>query len=70
MRFVKVESSCVDSVGYEGKILYAKFNSGKVYAYIDVPVEKFVEMINSPSIGQFINKELKNNYDASEVASI
>lgn len=67
MRFVKVESSCVKEVGYENKTLYTKFNSDKVYAYVDVPVEKFVDMINANSIGQFINNEIKPNFFGTEI---
>ena len=61
---VKLESSAVAGVGYDhiNNVLTVKFASGKKYDYKDVPVQVYEDLVNSPSSGKFLNKEVKGKY--------
>lgn len=51
---IPVESSNIESVGHDGnETLRMKFKSGAaLYDYVGVPEEKFIDLVNSPSVGK------------------
>jgi hypothetical protein len=53
---IPVESSMVDSVGYdeERRLLQVVFTSGRVYCYEDVPPEVFQGLLAAESKGQYM----------------
>jgi len=58
---IPVDSSMLSAVGYdeEEKILYAEFsNTGKIYAYPEVPKEEFEALLKADSIGRFMRNEI------------
>jgi len=59
-----VDSSNIEQVGYDAdqSELHVVFNDGSHYVYQGVPGEVFEEMINAPSKGSFLNREVKNVY--------
>ncbi|MGA2070622.1 MAG: KTSC domain-containing protein [Sedimentisphaerales bacterium] len=60
-----VQSSNVEQVGYDvdNMELYVKFkSSGTIYVYQNVPQEVFTMLMAAPSIGSFINREVKDRY--------
>jgi hypothetical protein len=60
-----VDSSNVESIGYdeESKDLYVRFRSGSpMYIYEGVPQASFDELMNSDSIGSYLNQQIKPNY--------
>ena len=57
-----VESSNVRRVGWDNGKLFVEFNSGQVYAYSGVPFETYEEVISAPSVGRFINQEIKAKF--------
>lgn len=59
----KVESSNIDSVGWEADMLYVKYISGGYYVYQNVPRGVFDAFCEAPSKGRFINTEIKNKYN-------
>ena len=65
----EVASSNVRAVGYdEGtQTLEVEFHSGGVYQYYGVPVHVYREMMQAPSKGQFVNREIRNGYPYSRV---
>ncbi len=58
---VEVESSNVESVGYDDTLneLYVKFKNGGLYKYFDVDVNQYNNFKNSESIGRFLQTEIK-----------
>jgi hypothetical protein len=46
------------------------FLSGKVYDYLKVPKEMFIEMTASFSKGKFYNQHIKYNYDFEEASDL
>lgn len=56
-----VSSSNVSAVGYEEatQTLYVTFNGGGTYSYDGVPKEKYLSLLSAPSIGKFINSNIK-----------
>ena len=60
-----VYSSNVSEVGYDsdtGELLVTWAKSGKVSAYQGVPETKALEGANAPSVGQWVNDEIKPYY--------
>lgn len=73
MKLLPVKSSDIEAIGYEIRILKTigykshdhlliKFNSGGLYAYLDVPKAKFELMLKADSKGKFFNTEIKNKF--------
>jgi KTSC domain len=61
----RVDSSNVHSVGYdpEAHELHVRFHeSPGLYVYLGVPPKLFDALLNTRSIGSFLNKEIKPNY--------
>jgi len=59
-----VDSSNIESIGYndDTQELYVQFLSGGSYIYSDVPREIFDGLMNAPSKGSFLNREVKGIY--------
>ena len=47
------------SYGFEEKTFSVKFKGGRLYHYLDVDFNLFVEFVKSDSAGKFINDNLK-----------
>ena len=64
MERVPVQSSNVAEVGYDQDALVMEvlFHNGSVYQYVDVPQMLFQEMLQSDSIGGFLNEHIKGSY--------
>jgi KTSC domain len=63
-----VNSSDLQSVGYEDGILEIKFHSGDVYHYSNVPENIFVSLMNASSKGQYFNAYIKGSYAYRRIA--
>jgi hypothetical protein len=60
-----VFSSNVSEIGYDsdsGELLVTWVKSGKTSAYQGVPEAKALEGANAPSVGQWVNSEIKSYY--------
>lgn len=64
----KVESSNIDSVGWEADMLYVKYISGGYYVYQNVPKGVFDAFCEASSKGRFINTEIKNKYSYTRLS--
>lgn len=62
MIMTPVKSSDIASIGYEGSILYVRFNSGGMYAYPNVPESLYRALMEAPSHGKFFAANIKNRY--------
>ncbi|MDQ3936540.1 MAG: KTSC domain-containing protein [Actinomycetota bacterium] len=64
-----VVSEAVARIGYdeEAQEVYVEFNSGRTYAYMDVPAPVWQDFETADSKGGFVNRVLKPNYAGREV---
>jgi hypothetical protein len=61
---IYVDSSNIEAIGYDDDALelHVQFLSGGYYVYYDVPRTIFDDLINAPSKGSFLNREIKGVY--------
>ena len=59
-----VESSNIEAIGYDDDTqeLHVQFLPSGHYIYSDVPREMFDNLMNAPSKGSFLNREVKGVY--------
>lgn len=69
MKRIAVESSSVTSVGYDPATfeLEIEFHNGRRYRYQQVPIAVYRLLLQAPSIGEFVNKQLKPRFEAKAV---
>jgi hypothetical protein len=69
MRMTPIESTAIARAGYDPakRILRLQYTNGRIYDYLDVPPEIYKQLLNADSAGEFVNLEVKPNYDCSEV---
>ena len=61
-----VDSTAVDAIGYDKNKheLYVLFRgSQKAYTYFDVPPEEYEDLKTADSVGNYVNLNIKPNYD-------
>lgn len=66
MRSKPVDSSVILSVGYDKRrsVLKVRFRNGRSYYYLAVPAAVHQALMTSPSMGKYLNEEIKPNYRA------
>ena len=66
MKLVKVESSVIESVGYdeENNTLAVQFLTKKVYFYLGIPTIIWEKFVDAESKGSFFSKEIKGQYSS------
>jgi len=64
MKRARVHSSNIRAVGYDldEHVLEVEFHSGGVYDYLDVPPEEALALLESDSLGRYLNAEIKPRY--------
>ncbi|MGY1841001.1 MULTISPECIES: KTSC domain-containing protein [unclassified Modestobacter] len=64
-----MQSSSVRSVGYDldSHVLQLEFVDGGVYDYLDVPPEEALAMLESASIGRYVNTSIKPRFHCRAV---
>lgn len=62
-------SSVVAAIRYDEKTskLRVIFQSGNIYDYLKVPEKVYDEMRKASSKGEFLNKEIKPNYEFEKI---
>ena len=60
-----VDSSTIEQVGYDEDAmeLHVVFTDGARYVYQQVPLQTFEQLLDAPSKGSFLNRELRGVYD-------
>jgi hypothetical protein len=66
---IPIDSTAIARVGYdtEKRILRVEYRSGRAYDYFDVPPQVYEQLLSADSAGEFVNLEIKPNYDYIEV---
>jgi hypothetical protein len=69
MNMVSVNSSNLSAVGYDSTkgIMHIRFNSGRLYAYYNVPENVYCELMNAPSHGSYFNSFIKGVYRDTKI---
>lgn len=69
MRRQPVSSSNIAEIGYDEnqRILEVLFHSGTLYQYFEVPPHIFTELMQTSSIGQYVNTNIKGNFRYARV---
>lgn len=64
VNMIQVSSSNVESVGYDdnNQILYIRFLDGSTYIYKGVSQYEFDGLLNAPSIGSYLHRNIRNVY--------
>jgi hypothetical protein len=64
MDMVRVSSSAIEAVGYDGasKQMKIRFTSGKVYDFCGVPEHIHRELMAASSPGRYYNEHIKDRY--------
>jgi hypothetical protein len=62
MHRVPVESSSIDSIGYEKDVLEIRFRNGGLYQYLDVPEQMLLLLMRAESKGGFFNRHIRGAY--------
>lgn len=64
VNMIQVSSSNVESVGYDeaNQILYVRFLNGSTYIYKGVSQYEFDGLLNAPSVGSYLHRNIKNTY--------
>lgn len=73
MNMIRVTSSQIHSVGYEDSTLYVSFHNrgGEItatWAYDEVPMSVYDEMMSSPSTGRYLNDHIKGVFDGRKLS--
>lgn len=60
----KVDSSAVDFIDYDGEsgTLDIWYREGEGYSYFEVPRDRYEALLAAPSIGAYVNAEIKPHY--------
>jgi hypothetical protein len=69
MRRRAVNSSVIRTLGYDdrSKVLEVEFHTNRIYQYFGVPLAVYDDLLNAPSIGEFYNRQIRNEYDFLEI---
>lgn len=64
-----VNSSNVEAVGYDAEngAIYVRFLSGDTYVYAGADQGTFEELLNADSVGSYLNRVIKPNYEYSKL---
>ena len=64
-----VSSTNVEAVGYDAatRELYVRFTSGDTYAYSNVEQQTYDALLTAPSVGSYLNREVKTFHEYRKV---
>ena len=70
IKMTNVVSSTVKAVGYNpnAETLRIEFLNGSIYDYIGVPQLTFISMMSAPSLGSFVNAQIKPNFGTVQIS--
>lgn len=67
MHRVPVDSSSIDSVGYEKNVLEVRFRNGGLYQYFDVPEDVVALLMRAESKGAFFNSRIRGRFPSTRL---
>jgi hypothetical protein len=69
IEMIPVSSSNVESIGYDAstQTLQVKFLNGGLYLYRNVPPMIYEQLSVAPSIGSYLNRNIKGSYPYEKI---
>jgi len=69
MNMISVSSSNLSAVGYDKSTMtmHIRFNSGRLYAYFNVPENVYRELMSAGSHGSYFNSFIKGCYGDTKI---
>ena len=67
MQRIPVQSSTLQSIGFENGVLEIQFHNGGLYQYFDVPAQIHQALISAPSKGKFFAQNIRGVYRYARV---
>lgn len=64
---IRVVSSNIRSMGHDRSGMFVEFDSGGTYYYPGVPRSLFDQGLAAPSIGRWLNTEVKANFKGEKI---
>ena len=64
---MKVQSSTISEINYDGKLLTVTFNNGREYTYEGVPVKIYEDFSKAESKGKYFHKNINYRYNYSRI---
>jgi KTSC domain len=67
-----VESTFLATVAYDAarQVLQLAFRDGTLYCYLRVPAAVYQSLLLAPSKGAYFNREIRNRYPSTKLASL
>ena len=62
MTMIRVSSSAISAIGYDGSTLTVEFHSGRVYDHPRVPYSVYDGLMRASSIGGYYNRYIRGKY--------
>lgn len=62
VEMVRVNSSFIHAVGYDGRNLYVEIAGRGTYTHHNVPYYHFEGMLNASSVGAYYNRHIRGKY--------
>lgn len=62
VNMISVESSNIESVGWQRNQLFVRFHNGGEYKYSNVPESLFHDMLAADSKGKFLHEHVKGKF--------
>ena len=65
-------STAIEAVAYdeERRVLIIRFVGGATYTYLDVPLFEYAALMEAESLGGYVNRRIKPNYEVREGGEI
>lgn len=62
MTLIRVNSSAIEAVGYDGHVLRVVFTSGRTYDHPGVTYDVYEGLMNASSMGAFYSRHIRGRY--------
>ena len=64
---MKVQSSTISEINYDGKLLTITFNNGSKYVYEGVSVKIYEDFSKAESKGKYFHENINHRYNYSRI---
>jgi hypothetical protein len=62
VEMIRVNSSFIRAIGYDGSTLYVEFDTGETYPHPGVPYSIYREFMDASSKGTYYNQHIRGKY--------
>jgi len=62
MNLIRVSSSAIRAIGYDGSTLTVEFHSGRIYDHPGVPYHVYSDLMDAASKGRYYSRYIRGRY--------